>query len=403
MQRAVCFGRVLLLRRLLCSFQRPLRADALALGPLDRFAQGVVLPLGVQLIQSPQLALCTLERAAAGRLVPLSGARRRRRGRQPRQVADDDRLDFARHHTPVGAIFVVHQMGLGLVPRVADQLIARVAPFLVAHFRPAVAADQQAGEQLAALRCTRLVPPVQAAHGARKGLLVDQRLVPPGVALALVDDHARVALPQQDLPHQMLVFQSQLAGNPPCGLPFQIARVDLAHRVRVAVGHQDALGRVVVVAKGDLAAARPEPLLDALDHAHARTQKDVFALELGKGGQDADHRAAVRAAGVDVLVDRNKVHAVRQEHVLDQVERILLAAAQAVKLVDHHPLDRAAPDRFDQLGHRRAGQVGAGKAAVHIAPEVRNALHAAVGLELFRLRGERVALVRLRFGRYAQI
>ena len=150
-------------------------------------------------------------------------------------------------------------------------------------------------------------------------------------------------------------------------------------------------------------AARPVALPDALDHAHARAQEDVLALELRKGGQDADHGAAVGRAGVDVFVDRDEIHAVRRENVLDQVKRVLLAAAQAVELVDNDALDLAVSDAVDELRHGRARQVRAGKAAVHVLREAVDALHAAVGFELFGLCGERIAFVGLRFGRNAQV
>ena len=294
-------------------------------------------------------------------------------------------------------------MRLGLVARVADQPVSGAAPFLIAHFCAAVAAHEQPGQQLSAVGGARPVGAVQAALRAQPCLAVDERLMAAGIALALVQDNAGVALAVEDLPHEMLVAQTERPGDAPGGLAGEIARVDLAHGVRITIGHEDALRGIVIVAEGDLAAARPVALPDALDHAHARAQEDVLALELRKGGQNADHGAAVGRAGVDVFVDRDEIHAVRRENVLDQVKRVLLAAAQAVELVDDHALDFAAADAVDELCHGRARQVRAGKAAVHVLREAVDALHAAVGFELFGLCGERIALVGLRFGRNAQV
>ena len=100
--------------------------------------------------------------------------------------------------------------------------------------------------------------------------------MPTGIAFALVDDHTRVALALQNLTHQMLVSQAELARDAPGGLSGQIARVDLAHGVRVLIGHQDGLRRIVIVAKRDLAPARPQALLDPLDHT-MRVRKKMFS------------------------------------------------------------------------------------------------------------------------------
>ena len=127
------------------------------------------------------------------------------------------------------------------------------------------------------------------------------------------------------------------------------------------------------------------------------------ALKLRKGGQNADHGAAVGRSGVDVLVDGHEIHAVRRENVLDEIECVLLTAAQAVELVDNDALDLAVSDAVDELRHGRAVKARTGKAAVHIPRKAADALHAAVGFELFGLRRERISLVGLRLGRNAQI
>ena len=113
---------------------------------VDRRAQRIVLPLR-HTAHTAAAACGRPDRARAGRRPRLPPRRRAGAGlgRKPRQVADDDRFDpRVPSRPPVGAVFIMHQMGLGFVPRVADQLISRRAPFLVAeHFRAAVAAHQQ--------------------------------------------------------------------------------------------------------------------------------------------------------------------------------------------------------------------------------------------------------------------
>ena len=46
-----------------------------------------------------------------------------------------------------------------------------------------------------------------------------------------------------------------------------------------------------------------------------------------------------------------------QKNVLNQVKRVFLASAQAVKLVDNDALDRAGADFLHQLGNGRPCQV----------------------------------------------
>ena len=363
----------------------------------------IVLVLGVQLVQAAQTAFGLLKRPAAG-LFPGSGIARRIRLRgEPGKVALHDFLDITRHDALIRAVRVMHEMRLGLIARVADQPVAGLSPFLVAHFRAAVPADEQAGQQLSAFGSAGAVRAVQTALRTQPCFAVDERLMAAGIALALVDDDARVALAVENLPHEMLVAQTERPGDAPGGLAGEIPRVNLAHGVRVAVRHENALRRVVVVAERYFAAARPESLPDALDHAHARAEKDVFALKLRKGGQNADHGAAVGCSGVDVLVDGHEIHAVRRENVLDEIERVFLTAAQAVELVDNDTLDLAVSDAVDELRHGRAVKARTGKAAVHIPRKAADALHAAVGFELFGLRRERISLVGLRLGRNAQI
>ena len=383
-------------QRLLCAFT----GRALA---RDCVTQGIVLGLSKQAVQPTQAAACPFERTAALLCFDLAAGRRRGLRGQPRQVAHNDLLDLTRHHAPVRAIFVMHQMWLGLVARIADQLIPGPAPLLITHLGAAVPTDQQAGQQFVPYVRTRLVRPQQAALHAQECVPVDQRLMPSGVALALVDDHTRVAFAQQDLPHQMLIRQPKFTRDTPGRLTGKKTRVHLSYSRCIRIGHQNSLCRIVVIAERCFAAARPKTLLDALDHTHTCTQKDVFAFQLRKRRQNADHRAAIRAARVDILIDGHEIHAMRQEHILNEVKRILLAAAQTVKLIDHNALDRPAADRLNQLGDRRARQVGAGKPAVDIALKRGQPLHAAVSLELLRLCGQRIAFVGLRFGRYTQV
>lgn len=87
------------------------------------------------------------------------------------------RLDFLRHDAAVRAVFVVDEMRLGLVARVADQPVSGAAPFLIAHFRAAVAAHEQPGQQLSAVGGARPVGAVQAALRAQPCLAVDERLM----------------------------------------------------------------------------------------------------------------------------------------------------------------------------------------------------------------------------------
>lgn len=173
----------------------------------------------------------------------------------------------------------MHEMRLGLIARVADQPVAGLSPFLVAHFRAAVPADEQAGQQLSAVGGAGAVRAVQTALRAQPCFAVDERLVAAGIALALVDDDARVALAVENLPHEMLVFQPERPRDASGRLAGEIPRVNLAHGVASLFGtRMPFAGRSR--SRRYLPPPGPEPLPHALDHAHARAEKDVFALKL---------------------------------------------------------------------------------------------------------------------------
>ena len=74
-------------------------------------------------------------------------------------------------------------------------------------------------------------------------------------------------------------------------------------------------------------------------------------------------------AGIHALIERNKGHAVGVQHVLNQVQGVLLASGEPVQLVDDHmaqpPLLRV-PDQPLNLG---PVQVAAAEASVNIILE----------------------------------
>ena len=185
---------------------------------------------------------------------------------------------------------------------------------------------------------------------------------------AVVGDDPEVGLSRQDTVHQPLVDQSAHVGDGLHGIALKVQVIDPAHRLCVAVGNQDALALVVVVAERGTPASGPVAQLHTFLHPAPRTLVDVLPLQLGEHGQDAYHRPPESRGSVEALPHGDERHVVRQEHVLNQIERVLLGTAQAVQLEDQHMGDLAFLRVLNQLCHPRPFQRAAGEAVVHVFP-----------------------------------
>ena len=97
--------------------------------------------------------------------------------------------------------------------------------------------------------------------------------------------------------------------------------------------------RAVIVADGEESATVIQPLLCPFQPTHKSALFDLFALQLGKDGEDADHGATERRGGIEGLRHRNEVNAVRQKDLFDEIQGVALGAGQAVELPDQGEIE----------------------------------------------------------------
>ena len=150
--------------------------------------------------------------------------------------------------------------------------------------------------------------------------------------------------------------------------PLEVQREHLPHLHGLVLVHHKpsaALGNgLVVVADGSKAAAMEEAGLCPTDTANRHALPDLFTFQLGEHRQDADHSPAKRRGCIKVFVHGNKGAAVFQEHVLNQIQGILLGAGQPVQLPDQNSIALFRLHKGDQLLHTRTFQLCPGKTRI---------------------------------------
>ena len=231
----------------------------------------------------------------------------------------------------------------------------------------------------------------------------NERRVPPRITDAVVFDQAEIGLAPEYIANGIVVFEAEHAGDVVRGIAGDEQFKATFHARGVGVGHERALRAVVIVAEGRARAAGPVALLEAAEHAHARALADGFAFELRKHGHHPQHGLAGGRGGVKVFVERCKGDVVGVENILDQVERVLLAAREAVQFVDQYMRDPPLAYVADEVLHGGALDIAAGKPGVDVALVFLDALGLAVGLEHLLLLLDGVALFELRVGGYAHV
>ena len=96
-----------------------------------------------------------------------------------------------------------------------------------------------------------------------------------------------------------------------------------------------------------------------------------LALKLGEGQQHVQHQPPHRGGGVELLGDRHEGHTVALKH-LDHLGEVGKAACEAVNLVDHDDVDKAALDVGQQTFQPGAIRVAPGKSGVVVVVGHRN-------------------------------
>ena len=183
------------------------------------------------------------------------------------------------------------------------------------------------------------------------GFFLKNRLVQPFIIDAVVADDPEVGFPRQDAAYQTLVDQPAHIRDGLHGVSLKVEVINPAHRFRVAVGNQNAFALIVVIAEGGSSSARPVTKFDALLHPAAGALVDILPFQLGEHREDADDRASEGGGRIKTLAHGDKRHVVGQKHVFDQIERVLLGAAQPVQLEYQNMGDPALLGVLDQLCH----------------------------------------------------
>lgn len=141
---------------------------------------------------------------------------------------------------------------------------------------------------------------------------------------------------------------------------------------------------IYLITEGDIAAQ----VLAVFGHAvfcHAYALGNGLPLILGKGGQDIQHQAAGRGAGVDVFGNGDQTDAGRHKNILDGFQGIPQGAGKAIQPPDDDSFHFPAAALFQQALNVRAVEVFPGKALVGVDFEVRIAFDHRVGLKDFLL------------------
>ena len=142
---------------------------------------------------------------------------------------------------------------------------------------------------------------------------------------------------------------------------------------------------VDLVAEGHVAAQ----VLAVLGHTvfcHAHALGNGLPLVLGKGGQDIQHQASGRGAGVDVFGNGDQADAGGHENILDGFQGIPQGAGKAIQPPDDDGFHFPAAAFLQQALNVRTVEVFPGKAFVGVDFEVRIAFDHRVGLKDFLLR-----------------
>ena len=136
-------------------------------------------------------------------------------------------------------------------------------------------------------------------------------------------------------------------------------------------------------------------------HGHPLT--NLLALELGEDRKDADHCASERRGGVEVLGHRDKITAIREEDVLDHVQRVLLRPREAVELVDQHAVNAPRLHVLEELREGGPLHIGSGEPGIGVDMKNPPTLGLAVRLQAFRLGLNGVAFHGLLLRGYADV
>ena len=148
----------------------------------------------------------------------------------------------------------------------------------------------------------------------------------------------------------------------------EVQREHLPHLHGLVLVHHKpiaALGNgLVVVADRCITAAVKKAGFCPTHTTNRHALPDLFTFQLGEHRQDADHSPAKRRGGIKVFVHGNKGTAVLQEHVLDQIQGILLGARQPVQLPDQNSTALFRLHKGDQLLHTRTFQLCPGKTRI---------------------------------------